>query len=110
MFKTVVTKVYADLTADPINPFPGTTTVKGLITIITNLLIAVGLGVTVIMIALAFIGFATSQGDEEKTKNAQNWLTYAVIGGIGLFLVYTLRAVILNLVGVDETQIPGYSE
>jgi len=100
MLNKLITKVYAQ--TGEIGATLEEKSIKGLVTWITDWLIGIGLGVTVIMIALAFIGFATSRGDEEKTKNAQNWLTYAVIGGVGLFLVYVLKTIILSIAGVAE--------
>lgn len=71
-----------------------------LIYFITNLVIYLGIGVVLIMLAAGFISFVTSGGDKIKTEQAQRWVTYAVLGGIGLFAVYAIRTVILNTLGV----------
>jgi hypothetical protein len=67
---------------------------------VVNLLIMVGLGLVLVFLALGFIKFITSQGDKVATEQAQKWITYAVIGGVGLFAVFAIKSVILDLVGV----------
>lgn len=102
----LITKVYAaaipagkEIVSLPI------TTLYGLFTWITNAIIIVGLGLVVIFLAIGFIRFITSQGDKVATETAQKWVTYAVLGGVGLFAVYAIKAVLLNLMGVkDPTQ------
>jgi hypothetical protein len=36
------------------------------------------------------------------TEQAQKWVTYAIIGGVGLFLVYAIKAVLLNFLEIEE--------
>lgn len=98
----LIQKVYADVS--PIFEFSGITTINDLITWITNLLIILGFGLVVVFLALGFIRFITSQGDKEATAQAQKWVSYAALGGIGLLAVYTIRAIILNVTGAD---LPG---
>ena len=98
---SLLTKVYAE-SGIPSGEMLGSglniTSINTLVIWVTNLIIIFGMAAVIIMVALAFIGFATSQGDEDKAKNAQNWLTYAVIGGVGLFLVYALRQILMNTI------------
>lgn len=107
MFNSLlITKVYAaaipsgkEIVSLPI------TSLYGLFTWITNAIIIIGLGLVVIFLAMGFIKFITSQGDKVATETAQKWVTYAVLGGVGLFAVYAIKAVLLNLMGVkDPTQ------
>jgi cytosine/uracil/thiamine/allantoin permease len=99
MFNSLlVQKVYA-ISSDPINPLKGITNLQSLFTWATNLIIVVGLGMCIIMLAVGFIRFITSQGDKVQTETAQKWVTYAVFGGVGLFAVYAIKAVLLNIVG-----------
>jgi hypothetical protein len=51
------------------------------------------------MLAMGFVQYVVSQGDKTKVDTAQKWLTYAVIGGVGLFFVMVLRVIIPNLLG-----------
>ena len=73
----------------------GITTLYGLFTWITNFIV-------IIFLAIGFIRFITSQGDKVATETAQKWVTYAVLGGVGLFAVYAIKAVILNLLGTGD--------
>ena len=84
-----------------INPLSGITNLKSLFTWVTNLIIVFGMGVVIVFLALGFISFVTSQGDKIKTEQAQKWVTYAVLGGVGLFAVYAIKTVLYNLVGQD---------
>jgi len=77
-------------------------TLNELFTWITNGIIILGLGLVVIFLAIGFIRFITSQGDKVATEQAQKWVTYAVLGGIGLFAVYAIKAVVLNLLGSSD--------
>ena len=69
---------------------------------ITNILIFIGVGLLLVFLVLGFIRFITSQGDKVATEQAQKWVTYAIIGGVGLFLVYALKSVILNFLNVSD--------
>ena len=103
----LIQKVYAIDSNTPIvgNVFANLT-LQGLFTWVTNLLIILGLGLVLVFLALGFIKFITSQGDKIATDQAQKWITYAVLGGVGLFAVFAIKSVILNLVGhTDPT--PG---
>jgi hypothetical protein len=91
-----------------INPLSTITSMYSLFTFITNAIIIVGLFVVVVFLALGFISFITSQGDKVKTEQAQKWVTYAVLGGIGLLAVYAIRTVILNFVGANTTNLNEY--
>lgn len=74
---------------------------SGIFTIVTNIIIYVGLGMVLVFLALGFIKFITSQGDKVATEQAQKWVTYAIIGGVGLLAVFAIRAVIVKLVGAN---------
>ncbi len=107
-----ISKAHAAMTTDPIG---GTVfnnlTIGGLFTMATNLLIIIGLGLVLVFLALGFIKFITSKGDKVETDTAQKWVTYAVLGGVGLFAVYAIKSVIINLVGgsdpLSETNVPS---
>jgi len=111
MFDLLVTKVFAastDIPTEPINPLGGRLTdFNSVFVWITNLVIILGLALVVVFLAMGFIRFITSQGDKVATEQAQKWVTYAVIGGVGLFLVYAIKGVILNLVGQKDDLLGG---
>ena len=103
--KLLLTSVYADLSVSnaPIegNVF-GNMGLSELFTMVVNLLIMVGLGLVLVFLALGFIKFITSQGDKIATEQAQKWITYTIIGGVGLFAVFAIKELILNLVGASD--------
>jgi len=102
----LVQKVYA-ISTNPINPLTGINDLGTLFTWATNLVIVIGLGLVIVFLAVGFIRFITSQGDKVQTETAQKWVTYAVLGGVGLFAVYAIKAVLLNIVGANEGDIQG---
>lgn len=74
-------------------------TLTNVFVVVANIIIYVGWGLVLIFLALGFIKFITSQGDKTATEQAQKWVTYSIIGGVGLLLVYAIRGVISNLIG-----------
>lgn len=72
-------------------------TIGGVFNIVTNIIIYVGLGLVLVFLALGFIKFITSQGDKVQTEQAQKWVTYAIIGGVGLLAVFAIRGIILRI-------------
>ena len=95
-------KVYA--TAAPTTPIEGipVTTVNELVTVITNILIIVGVAVVIVFLAMGFIKYITSGGDKNAVDSAQKTLTYAVIGGVGLLIVYGIRTLLLTLLSAED--------
>ncbi|OGC80081.1 hypothetical protein A3K01_03265 [candidate division WWE3 bacterium RIFOXYD1_FULL_43_17] len=96
-------KVYAQ-TAAPTTPIEGipVTTVNELVTVITNILIIVGVAVVIVFLAMGFIKYITSGGDKNAVDSAQKTLTYAVIGGVGLLIVYGIRTLLLTLLSAED--------
>ncbi len=101
----LIQKVYAEAVSTTVtNPLSGTfTTIGDVFGFVINLLIGAGWGMVFIMLALGFIKYITSKGEKQATEAAQNWLTYAVIGGIGLFAVMLIRTFIEGILGVNLT-------
>lgn len=99
----LVEKVFAVSSTEPvIGEVANIGTIGELLTWVTNLVIIVGFGLVVIFLAMGFIRFVTSQGDKEATATAQKWVSYAALGGVGLLLVYTIKAVLLSITGQEE--------
>ncbi len=94
----------------------GTTEIQGmnitslneLVTLITNVIIVVGIAVVIVMLALGFVKYVTSQGDKTAVESVQKTLTYAVIGAVGLLLVYALRRILLSLIGANANLTTAY--
>lgn len=88
------------------NPFGNNiTTVAQIFNFIINLIIGVGWSLVIVMVALGFMQYVVSQGEKTQTEKAQKWLTYAVVGGVGLFFVMVIRNVLPTLVGTDAGNI-----
>ena len=99
----IVEKVYAAaVKTTPIFAFDAIKDIGDLFTWVTNLVIIIGFGLVIVFLALGFIKFITSQGDKEATAQAQKWVSYSALGGVGLLAVYTIRAIILNLTGAES--------
>ena len=75
-------------------------TLENVFTLFANVIIYVGWGLVLIFLALGFIKFVTAQGDKVATEQAQKWVTYSIIGGVGLLLVYAIRGIISGFTGI----------
>ncbi len=72
----------------------GPSSLSGLITTVTNLLLGIAGAVAVIFIIVGGIQYATSGGSEDKTRTAKSTITNAVIG----LIITILAFVIVNFV------------
>lgn len=71
--------------------------------LILNIVLGVGWALVVIMLAMGFVQYVISQGEKIKIEQAQKWLTYAVIGGVGLFFVMVIRVIMGGILGGNIT-------
>lgn len=69
---------------------------------VTNLIIGVGWSLVIIMVALGFVQYVMSKGEKTAVANAQQWLTYSIIGGVGLFFVMVIKNLITTLLGATN--------
>ena len=76
-------------------------------TFVLNLVLAVGFSLTLIMLAMGFIQYIMAQGDKLGVEKAQKWVTYSVLGGLGLFLVFAIRSAIQKATGGTMNTGPG---
>jgi len=74
---------------------------------IINLLMAVGWALVFVMLALGFVQYVMSRGEKTAVESAQKWLTYAVLGGVGLFFVTFVRNLIPQLLDADQIDSGG---
>jgi len=70
-----------------------------------NLAIGVGWALVFVMLALGFVQYVMSRGEKTAVESAQKWLTYAVIGGVGLFFVSFVRRIIPELLDTQEIDV-----
>lgn len=97
----VVEKVYAQgVSTNIINPLGGGfNNIGDIFAFAVNLLIGIGWALVFVMLALGFIQYVVSKGEKSAVESAQKWLTYAVIGGVGLFFISFLKGQIPSLLG-----------
>ena len=70
---------------------------------IINVIVGVGWALVFIMLALGFIQYVMSQGESKTADKARQWLTYAVIGALGLFFLTAIRVIIPGLLGSNNS-------
>jgi len=101
----LIRSVYAAASENYLNKNYNTGTYKDLtlenaLKLAANVIIYVGWGLVLIFLAMGFIQFVTAGGDKAATEKAQKWVTYSIIGGVGLLLVYAIRNIISSFTGV----------
>lgn len=80
------------------------TDIAGLTKNIFSVLLGLSGGVAILLIIAAGYQMMTSQGNPEKVKEARERLTAAIVGL--LFIIFSVT--ILQIIGVDILQIPGF--
>jgi hypothetical protein len=108
--QSLIAPVYAQVATNVVNPINGITNLSTLFNWIINLILAAGISLVVIFLALGFVRYVMSQGDKTAIEQAQKWVTYAAMGGVGLFLVFVIRRVIGSLFGVNTVQTGGNTQ
>ncbi|NCS82989.1 hypothetical protein GW746_01050, partial [Candidatus Saccharibacteria bacterium] len=73
--------------------------IGGVIGIIVNTLLYILGAVSVLMIIIAGIRFATSGSDASSVQSAKNTILYAVVGLVVAFLAYAIVNWVFNLFG-----------
>lgn len=103
-----MTKVYAQVGNQLTDPLGGRYNSLGnIFGFIINVIIGVGWALVFIMLALGFIQYVMSQGESKAADKARMWLTYAVIGGVGLFFLTAIRTIIPGLLGGNAINVNG---
>jgi hypothetical protein len=74
---------------------------------IMNLVLGVGIALTVIYLILGGIKYIMSQGDKANTQVAREWLTNAIIGFIVVLGAFVIRTIVGNLLGSTNSAISG---
>jgi hypothetical protein len=68
----------------------------------TNVVLAIGIALTVIFLILGGIQYMTAKGDVKAAGEARQALTNAIIGFIIVVAAYTIRTVLINVLGVSN--------
>ena len=104
-----MTNVYAQVPTNMISPVSTTRfgSLGAIFGFIINVIIGVGWALVFVMLALGFIQYVMSQGETKAADKARMWLTYAVIGGVGLFFLTAIRTIIPGLLGGNGINVNG---
>jgi hypothetical protein len=89
----------------PINlPFNDLADVFGFL---VNVVLGVGIAITIIFLILGGIKYITARGDQKAAGEARSALTNAVIGFIVVIGAFTIRVILLNVIGgANQTNLP----
>lgn len=105
MLRQVLAQAVATSVVNPLAQTLGTTvTIANVFSLVTNILIGIGVALTVIFLVLGGIQYITSRGDTKAAETARASLTNAVIGFIIVVAAITIRYAISNVIfGGDGT-------
>ncbi len=103
----------AENTAIPANnilgsKLPGVNDLDSLFTLITNVVLIVGISLVVVFLILAGIQYITARGDTKQATAAKDSLTNAIIGFIIVIAAFTIRFVVFNVLGTNESNLNDY--
>lgn len=108
----LVQKVYAQeaVPADTVllPKLDNVTDLGSLFTLITNVVLIVGVALVVVFLILAGIQYITARGDTKQATAAKDSLTNAIIGFIIVIAAFTIRVVVLNVLGETATELDPY--
>lgn len=77
---------------------------------LVNVVLGVGIAVTIIFLILGGIQYITARGDQKAAGAARESLTNAVIGFIVVIGAFTIRTILLNVIGGDANEKLGVNE
>lgn len=84
------------------------TGLKSLFNLITNVVLIVGISLVVVFLILAGIQYITARGDTKQATAAKDSLTNAIIGFIIVIAAFTIRVVVLNVLGEDAATVEPF--
>lgn len=88
-------------------PTFGISSLAEVFTLAINVVMGVGISLTIIFLILGGIQYMTAKGDQKAAQEARTSLTNAVIGFIVVIGAFTIRAILLNLLNGDGVTIPN---
>ena len=111
MINNLINTVSAQPNTTLSNPL-GVNNIADLVGAALNIVIGIGWAIAFVYLAWGFITYITSKGEKDKTSQAQQTITYAIIGGIGLLLLGSVKNILTNILGADslseiEDYVPG---
>lgn len=78
--------------------------------LVLNVIVGVGIALVVIFLVLGGIQYVMSKGDPKAADAARLSLTNAIIGFVVIIGALTIKAVVLNVLGADGTEVPGITD
>lgn len=75
-----------------------TVSMANIFALISNIIIGIGIALTVIFLVIGGIQYITSRGDSKATEAARASLTNAIIGFIIVIAAVTIRYVVANVI------------
>ncbi len=81
------------------------TTIAEILTLVTNIVIGVGVALTIIFLVIGGIKYITSQGDPKAADAARGALTNAVIGFVIVLAALAIRFLIQNVIGGNDPDV-----
>lgn len=101
---SLLRKVYADVPTTVSNPLGNRfTSIADVFALLINVIIGVGIALTIVYLVLGGIQYITSRGDTKAADEARGALTNAVIGFVVVLGAITVRIVVGNILGANDT-------
>lgn len=95
----LLTKVYAQLNEVSVPTLSGVNQLSDVFAIAINIVLGIGVTLTVIYLILGGIQYMTAKGDQKAAAEARQALTNAVIGFIVVIGAFTIRNLVANVIG-----------
>lgn len=77
-------------------------TLKDVFALAINIILGIGVALTVIFLILGGIQYMTSKGDQKAAQEARTSLTNAIIGFIVVVGAFTIRTILANIIGATD--------
>jgi hypothetical protein len=74
---------------------------------LVNVVLGVGIAITIIFLILGGIKYITAKGDQKAAGEARAALTNAVIGFIVVIGAFTIRTILINVIGSSNNMTVG---
>ena len=98
----MIQQVLAQVSSDVTNPISNITTFAQAFGVIMNIVLGIGISLTVIYLIFGGIQYIMSRGDQKATKEARASLTNAVIGFIVVVGAFTIKTILGSAIGAED--------
>ena len=101
MLSNLIQPVYAQGVSLNTVSFPQIQNLADVFRLGINVVLGIGVALTVIFLILGGIQYITARGDQKAAQEARTSLTNAVIGFIVVIGAFTIRTILINLLGAE---------